>query len=89
MDNSEEEESDCDLNLEEDDPFLFLLELFVPLVSMNEQAGSPASFDGVWIKSKTNPLSNFELSFPITRPTCSNSDGSIYIYTYNYIIVYM
>lgn len=47
MDNSEEEESDCDLNLEEDDPFLFLLELFVPLVSMNEQAGSPASFDGV------------------------------------------
>ena len=59
----EESQAGCDLDLE---PFLLLSSL---AVSRSEQAGSPASFDGVGTKSKMKPRSNLELSFPITKPT--------------------
>jgi len=63
-----EEESAVDLGL--DDPFF----LFSSLTgSMIEHGGSPASLGGVGTKSKINPRSNFELSLPITNPTCSIS----------------
>lgn len=76
--------------LDDDDPFFLLLSslllLLITLLSMIEQAGSPASFVGVGTKSNTNPRSKLELSFPITRPTCQNSTPTqltiIYIYIY-------